>query len=225
MVEEINPLYYPKIVFVESSNVKIPGLSDQNEIIEESEENVVACPICNLNFINKEEFDQHNVEIHGKRQYLCNLCTACFRRQDHLKRHLYSVHSNSRCSICPVCSKDCKRHDLLLKHIHNYHSDQSEVYHCRDCSFECGSLEELEKHEKSHISHRHKCPQCKTSFNRRDHMLRHIKSQHLQQYTSCPICNQTYKRKDHVVRHVREKHRMGFLNGKLITSSEVSDDQ
>lgn len=181
------------------------------------------CRDCNLSCINIEEFEHHNLELHGQKKIItCTLCTATFRRQDHLKRHIQSLHYNQKYCTCPVCGRDLKRQDILLKHIQRKHATNDEVFHCRECAFECTSHSELEKHECTHmLTERHACQHCQATFKRRDHMLRHVKSQHLNQSILCPVCNQTYKRKDHVVRHVREKHKMGFLNGKLVTSSDM----
>lgn len=181
------------------------------------------CSHCDLNFETLTECEHHNIEMHGQKKLLtCTICTATFRRQDHLKRHIQSLHANQKFCNCPVCGQDYKRQDLLLKHIKRKHAMGPQVFHCRECKFECGTLPELEKHELSHLlTERHICPHCETSFKRRDHMLRHVKSQHLNQYVVCPVCSQTYKRKDHLVRHVREKHKMGFLNGKLVKSTDI----
>lgn len=181
------------------------------------------CEHCSLSFEDTEEYEHHNTEMHGHKKMLtCDICTATFRRQDHLKRHMQSLHLNQKFCMCPVCGKDCKRQDILLKHIKRKHTAATEVFHCRECQFTCSSHTELEKHEFTHVStDRHICPHCQSTFKRRDHMLRHVKSQHLNQSVVCPICNQSYKRKDHVVRHVREKHKMGFLNGKLVTASDM----
>lgn len=181
------------------------------------------CSHCDLTFVDSVEYEHHNVELHGKMKTLsCNFCNTTFRRQDHLKRHIQSLHYNHKYCVCPVCQKDCKRQDILLRHIKRKHSNTSEVFRCRECPYECRTLADLDKHEFTHmLTDRHLCPHCKTTFKRRDHMLRHVKSQHMNQLVECPICGQSYKRKDHVVRHVREKHKMGLLNGKLVTSSDI----
>lgn len=191
--------------------------SENNEAI------TLSCEPCDLSFENREELEHHNVEIHSIKKILsCHLCNAPFRRQDHLKRHIQSLHNNQKYCICPVCKKDCKRQDILSNHIKKKHSTAMEIFNCRQCNFQCNTLQELEKHELTHVlADRHLCPHCHTTCKRRDHMLRHVKSQHLNQFAVCPVCGQTYKRKDHVVRHVREKHKMGLLNGKLVSSSEI----
>lgn len=182
------------------------------------------CSHCDINFDDLNEYAHHNVEMHGQKKLLnCTMCDATFRRQDHLKRHMQSLHTYQKFCKCPVCGKDFQRKDILLKHIKKKHSDKPEIFHCRECQFQCSNLTELDEHELVHSSTeaRHECFHCKMTFKRRDHMLRHVKSQHLNQVVVCPVCGQMYKRKDHVVRHVREKHKMGLLNGKLVKSADL----
>lgn len=180
------------------------------------------CEHCDMNFEDLIQFERHNTEVHSLKLLTCQVCTATFRRQDHLKRHMRSLHSDQKYCCCPVCGKDCKRQDLLAKHVKQKHGNKSEVFKCRDCGLEHKSLVELEKHESSHLlSDRHTCPHCSTTFKRRDHMLRHIKSQHLNHVVPCPLCGQVYKRRDHVARHIKEKHKMGLLNGKLVKAADI----
>lgn len=182
------------------------------------------CSQCDMHFEDLNEYVHHNIEIHGQKKLLsCTMCDATFRRQDHLKRHIQSLHTFQKFCKCPVCGKDYQRKDILLKHIKKKHSDKPEIFRCRECQYQCGNLTELDMHEIVHVSTdtRHECIHCKMTFKRRDHMLRHVKSQHLNQSVVCPLCGQMYKRKDHVVRHVREKHKMGLLNGKLVKSQDL----
>ncbi|KAH9634323.1 hypothetical protein HF086_011583 [Spodoptera exigua] len=231
-MEEDNTHYYEVPIIENPRTVKygvnpfaINAPANQRDLLKNriSEEFSLFCTHCDLPFVDSVEFEHHNNELHGKKKLLsCNQCDATFRRQDHLKRHVQSLHNNQKYCLCPVCRKDCKRQDILLKHIKRKHSTTVAVYKCRDCAFECTTLDDLEKHELTHLAtDRILCPHCKATFKRRDHMLRHVKSQHMKQMVECPICRQAYKRKDHVVRHVREKHKMGLLNGKLVCSADI----
>nr|XP_026496071.1 oocyte zinc finger protein XlCOF19-like [Vanessa tameamea] len=187
--------------------------------------NLVYCALCHVNFYDASEYEQHNAEIHGLKKYPCVYCESSFRRQDHLKRHINSLHSTGTKSLkCPICEEDFQRRDSLFKHVKRKHSDEK-CFQCRECSYQCESIEELESHDSAHLlQETHICSYCKKPFKRRDHMLRHIKTLHLNQYTVCPVCSQQFKRKDHVVRHCREKHRIEFQNGKIVKLQDNKSD-
>ncbi|XP_023949601.2 oocyte zinc finger protein XlCOF15-like [Bicyclus anynana] len=183
---------------------------------------VVYCGNCELNFLNAEEYEKHT-KTKCIRKYTCTYCTASFVRNDHLKRHIMSVHTNTKYNICPVCNEDCKNHDALLRHIKKHPNESN--FNCRDCHQTYKTLHELVVHESSHIwPECHVCTYCSKVFKRRDHMLRHVKTVHLLQHTACPLCAQKFKRKDHALRHIREKHRMAIPNGGLKGFSEVLAD-
>ncbi|XP_045783338.1 PR domain zinc finger protein 5-like [Maniola jurtina] len=184
--------------------------------------NVVYCPNCELNFLDANEYEKHKSKC--KRKHTCTYCSATFQRNDHLKRHIISLHSNTKFNICPVCNEDCKSYESLLKHIKTHPNDTS--LNCRDCQQEFKSLYDLVVHESRHLwLDSHSCTYCSKIFKRRDHMLRHIQTLHLQQFTVCPICNQKYKRKDHALRHIREKHKMAVPYGGLKEFQEKMTSQ
>ncbi|CAH2083353.1 unnamed protein product [Euphydryas editha] len=196
--------------------------SEDPLVNNEIDNNLLFCETCNVNFIDANEFEQHNIEKHGfeNKKHQCLYCDARFRRHDHLKRHMNSLHSkavNTLLLKCPVCDEEFSRRSMVLKHVKKNHEDV-QSFECRICLYKTTSLDDLESHSNTHHSFQrnHKCSYCKKPFKRRDHMLRHIKTVHLNQYTVCPICCQQFKRKDHVVRHCREKHNVGFLNGKIV---------
>lgn len=203
--------------------VESPNNYSENPLIKsEIDNDFVYCAICNANYVDASEFEQHNIETHGliKKNYQCLFCSTTFRRQDHLKRHITSVHTSDLKILllkCPVCDEEFPRRDLVLKHLKKKHED-AQSFECRICLYKTASLDDLETHNNSNhnLQKKHKCSYCKKPFKRRDHMLRHIKTLHLNQYTVCPICCQHFKRKDHVVRHCREKHSVEFLNGKIV---------
>lgn len=59
----------------------------------------------------------------GKRKklFICEVfgCGKCFRRSEHLKRHVRSIHTNDKPYDCPwsVCMKSFSRHDNLNQHL------------------------------------------------------------------------------------------------------------
>ncbi|KZV64207.1 hypothetical protein PENSPDRAFT_588754, partial [Peniophora sp. CONT] len=52
------------------------------------------------------------------RVFVCEVegCGKCFRRREHLKRHMLSLHTNDRPFRCPDCDKVCNRRDNLVQH-------------------------------------------------------------------------------------------------------------
>ncbi|RKF53803.1 C2H2 finger domain transcription factor sebA [Erysiphe neolycopersici] len=68
---------------------------------------------------------QHQVTRRGRKQsetedltktFVCESCNRRFKRQEHLKRHYRSVHTQEKPFKCHVCGKDFSRSDNLSQH-------------------------------------------------------------------------------------------------------------
>ena len=59
------------------------------------------------------------------KQFQCSECDKAFRRSEHLKRHIRSVHSSERPFHCVLCEKKFSRSDNLSQHLktHKKHGD------------------------------------------------------------------------------------------------------
>lgn len=68
----------------------------------------------NANFDNLED-----------KPFQCSDCPKAFKRSEHLKRHVRSVHSNERPFACTLCEKKFSRSDNLSQHLktHKKHGD------------------------------------------------------------------------------------------------------
>ncbi|EJS42450.1 msn2p [Saccharomyces arboricola H-6] len=60
-----------------------------------------------------------------EKPFHCHICSKSFKRSEHLKRHVRSVHSNERPFACHICDKKFSRSDNLSQHIktHKKHGD------------------------------------------------------------------------------------------------------
>ena len=66
--------------------------------------------------------DSENIE---EKPFQCAECPKAFKRSEHLKRHIRSVHSNERPFPCTLCEKKFSRSDNLSQHLktHKKHGD------------------------------------------------------------------------------------------------------
>lgn len=65
----------------------------------------------------------HLINDDAEKPFKCDDCPKAFRRSEHLKRHIRSVHSNIRPFPCKFCDKKFSRSDNLAQHLrtHNRH--------------------------------------------------------------------------------------------------------
>ncbi|CCD26119.2 C2H2-type zinc finger protein NDAI_0G03420 [Naumovozyma dairenensis CBS 421] len=64
----------------------------------------------------------------GSKQFLCTICSRRFRRQEHMKRHIRTIHFQERPYTCYVCEKTFSRSDNLNQHLRT-HTRNYEVKH------------------------------------------------------------------------------------------------
>lgn len=59
------------------------------------------------------------------KQFVCTYCSRRFRRQEHLKRHFRSLHTNEKPFNCELCGKKFSRSDNLAQHIKTHGNDEN----------------------------------------------------------------------------------------------------
>ncbi|CCK71186.1 C2H2-type zinc finger protein KNAG_0G01280 [Huiozyma naganishii CBS 8797] len=59
------------------------------------------------------------------KQFGCKYCPRKFKRQEHLKRHILSLHVGEKRFGCPICGKNFSRSDNLNQHIKTHSNENS----------------------------------------------------------------------------------------------------
>jgi len=68
----------------------------------------------------KKPIEKEVINSDDEKPFKCESCTKAFRRSEHLKRHIRSVHSNIRPFPCKFCDKKFSRSDNLAQHLRTH---------------------------------------------------------------------------------------------------------
>lgn len=71
--------------------------------------------------IKEEQEVKHDDDDDSPKPFPCADCTKVFKRSEHLKRHIRSVHSNIRPFHCKYCEKKFSRSDNLAQHLKTHY--------------------------------------------------------------------------------------------------------
>lgn len=71
--------------------------------------------------------------------FVCHLCNRRFRRQEHLKRHFRSLHTEDKPFSCGECGKKFSRSDNLTQHSRIHGAGNILLELCED-AFDCGKV-------------------------------------------------------------------------------------
>lgn len=67
------------------------------------------------------------LEFDPAKQFVCSYCMRRFKRQEHLKRHVRSLHTHEKPFDCTICDKKFSRSDNLAQHIKTHTADEEMV--------------------------------------------------------------------------------------------------
>lgn len=189
-------------------------------------ENSFYCPECNFKSENDETSFISHLENHSKKEIpsiSCSQCSKKFTRQDHLNRHLATVHSESREFTCEICLKAFKIIQDLKIHVRKVHNRVDEIS-CPECNrifTHKSSLREhiLVVHEKKK---KFKClvAGCKSEFSKRSRLKYHMDAMHVLKVFLCDLCgsdfSQKFKLRSHLMSHIKEKYKNLLSDQKIV---------
>lgn len=99
----------------DNTETKNSGASDSNSNSGDAPQTPVAAPT------NRRGRKQSLTEDPSK-TFVCDLCNRRFRRQEHLKRHYRSLHTQEKPFECNECGKKFSRSDNLAQHARTHGS-------------------------------------------------------------------------------------------------------
>ncbi|KAL6231112.1 hypothetical protein BDW75DRAFT_221082 [Aspergillus navahoensis] len=94
----------------------------QNSVVSASGSETTSAPVS----VNRRGRKQSLTEDPSK-TFVCNLCSRRFRRQEHLKRHYRSLHTQDKPFECGECGKKFSRSDNLAQHARTHAATTSVV--------------------------------------------------------------------------------------------------
>ncbi|SBS97365.1 krox-like protein. putative [Plasmodium ovale curtisi] len=149
--------------------------------------------------VKKEESTSSNISIEIR---TCNVCNMIFANKKLMKRHLMSVHSDSRPYKCEMCTKTYKRSDHLKKHILTHKDNKEKVkYTCLICEISFDTPKELRTHKIRHYT----CPyeNCSYSYSTISKMKYHLNKHKCNLFYTCPVCTMKFLIYKDFIQHKR----------------------
>ncbi|PSN34484.1 hypothetical protein C0J52_07578 [Blattella germanica] len=187
-----------------------------------------TCDLCDENFSDMEEFDDHVAKEHLQQsQWQCSRCDESFEQSHDLVEHKSNIHgeapvSCNRCHDqveeewldehnflhCELCKIGFSTEEKLRDHHNMAHGPRQQV--CNKCGLKCDSLYELSVHKRSHARSGKErrsaggfvCEVCKKVFSERVVFNIHRTKCKNKQYT-CSVCKKVFWREYSLQLHMK----------------------
>lgn len=131
------------------------------------------CPECEQEFDDKEELQNHMLEVHGgEKPISCPVCARTFTRNGSLKLHM-AMHMHEKPFTCPVCNRGFTQKGNLRSHMAQHTGEKP--FGCTECDARFPIKRTLLRHMQLHTGERpYSCPYCEKSFTRKEHVRLHM---------------------------------------------------
>ena len=109
--------------------------------------------------------------------YRCSMCNFTYSEQSGLDKHIKAKHS-AKTNFCKECGKAYSTKGSLAQHVHHYH-----------------------RHPMAY-----NCEVCEKKFNRKDFLIKHIKTHTQERAFPCNHCDKQFKTSASLSAHVNGSH-------------------
>ncbi|XP_074526085.1 zinc finger protein 462-like [Halichoeres trimaculatus] len=171
----------------------------ENMVLESS---VLYCDLCNFNTEHLSSIRRHYLNRHGKKMLKCKDCSFYSGSRKTLETHMEMGHSvcqseptHQKDLCCPFCLYQTKNKNSMIDHIILHREErlvpievrrsklsrylEGIVFRCHNCTFTCGSAENLHLHMMKHDDIKpYKCRLCFFDCTRLSDLEAHLSEKH-----------------------------------------------
>ncbi|XP_041643250.1 zinc finger protein 462-like isoform X2 [Cheilinus undulatus] len=185
--------------FLAQSSVSSEATMNETRLPDSS---LLHCELCNFNTEHISSIRRHYVNRHGKKLFKCKDCEFLTYSRKNLEMHMERGHSafqseptHQKDLSCPFCLYQTKNKNNMIDHIVLHREErlvpievrrpklsrylQGIVFRCHNCTFTCGSAENLNLHMvKHHDIKPYKCRLCFFDCTRLSDLEAHLSDKH-----------------------------------------------
>ncbi|XP_012558100.1 zinc finger protein 181 [Hydra vulgaris] len=208
-------------------NFKVQSELKDHCFAEHNNGDMVQCSVCRHKLQTPLAVYHHSMKHTGTRDFNCEICSATFKRKQHLVTHMKTHLSETRqedgsnevfnCQACDAkftLKMDLKSH---CDSVHILPGDES--VNCKTCQRKLNVSHSVYLHGLRHCGVRDfPCNHCDQKFKRKAHLLRHQQDRHPAEprerkkrevrinSTVCGLCRKTFKYKTVLIKHMVAQH-------------------
>lgn len=161
---------------------------------------VYSCELCKERFFDSNEYMQHLVSKHAKKDHCCLICNKWYTSRSNLKTHMM-IHAGSKPHECDICGRQFTVSSNLKAH-RRIHTGERK-YVCSVCGKGFITSTHLKTHMSVHTGHKpYQCEVCFREFAVNSNMKAHMLTHTGEKRHECKVCGKQFATSSHVKTHL-----------------------